>query len=135
MNDYRYSIWLVPHKWKEIQKEFNIDFIPHITLATNLPYLPYGILDKRPVIVKNFKKGQVFSKRNDADRLYSFGYPCDIDGIYPSHIPHLTLFYSPNPISDLDTYSWIKTQPTGHINCYMKIADTTSPNPINWKCF
>ena len=38
MKGYGYSIWLVPDNWRHIKKEFDMDFTPHITVATNLPY-------------------------------------------------------------------------------------------------
>ena len=133
MLGYGYSIWLVPYEWKKIKEEFNMDFIPHITIATNLPFLPTGILSKERFKVKNFKKGQIFPKMYDVDPFHAFGYTCEIEYLYPLHTPHMTLFYAPNPISELDTFSWIKQPPPEELECYLYLADTTSENPIQWR--
>jgi hypothetical protein len=133
MLGYGYSIWLVPYEWKKIKEEFNMDFTPHITIATNLPYLPYGILDsKKTFKVKNFRKGEVFSKMYDVDPLNAFGYSCEIEGLYTAHTPHMTLFYAPNKINELDTYSWVKSPPRGYLECSLRIANTTQSNPVQW---
>jgi len=134
MLGYGYSLWLVPYNWKEIQKEFNIDFILHITISTNLPYIPLGVINSgKRFIVKNFKKGEIFPKMYEVDPLNGFGYPCEIEGLYPLHTPHMTLFYASNKITDLDTYSWIKTPPPKQLECTLHLADTTSHNPLQWK--
>jgi hypothetical protein len=135
MKGYGYSIWLVPTNWKYIKKEFNMDFTPHVTVATNLPYLPYGILNNKNYQVKNFSKGVILPKMYNFDPLNSFGYPCEIDGLYLSHKPHMSLFYAPNKINELDTYSRIKAPPSYPIECQLRIADTTSINPIQWTVY
>ena len=134
MKGYGYSIWLVPDNWKEIKKEFNMDFIPHITIATNLPYLPYGILNDRTYKVNKFSKGQVFPKMYSVDPLNAFGYYCEIDGLYLDHQPHMTLFYAPNAINFLDTFSIIK-QPPKEFYGKLKIANTNFDNPTQWNFY
>lgn len=132
MIGYGYSIWLIPNDWKKIKEYFNMDFVPHITVATNLPYLPYGILDNKTTFtVKNFKKGEIFPRMYQVDPLHAFGYPCEIVGLYPTFKPHMSLFYSPNKIKELDTFSWIKTPPTD-MKCKLYIANTNSINPTQW---
>ena len=134
MKGYGYSIWLVPDNWKEIKKEFNMEFIPHVTLATNLPYLPYGILNEKTYKVTNFSKGEIIPKMYNVDPLNAFGYYCDIVGLYPSHKPHMTLFYAPNAINYLDTYSTIKQPPTEFYG-KLRIANTNFDNPIQWDVY
>ena len=132
MKGYGYSIWLVPDNWRHIKKEFSMDFIPHITIATNLPYLPYGILDnKKSYKVKNFENGTVFPKMYKVDPLNAYGYYCEIEEMYLNHKPHMTLFYAPNPITYLDTFSIVKAPPK-EMNCTLAIADTNSTNPSQW---
>ena len=135
MIGYGYSIWLIPDDWKRIKEDFNMDFIPHVTIATNLPYLPYGILDNKTTFtVKNFKKGKIFPRMYQVDPLYAFGYPCEIVGLYPDFEPHMTLFYSPNEIKELDTFSWIKTPPL-ELKCKLHIANTNYINPTQWHSY
>jgi len=134
MKGYGYSIWLVPDNWKEIRKEFNMDFIPHVTIATNLPYLPYGILNEKTYKVKNFSKGEIMPRMYDVDPLNAFGYYCDIVGLYLSHKPHMTLFYAPNGINYLDTFSTIK-QPPSEFYGKLRIANTNFDNPIQWDVY
>ena len=62
MQGYGYSIWLVPINWRHIQQEFSIDFIPHITIATNLNYIPPNIFNDKTYIINNFKKEKYFQK-------------------------------------------------------------------------
>jgi hypothetical protein len=130
---YGYSIWLIPENWKQFRKEFTLDFIPHITVATNLSFVSSQILNKDKFFkVNNFSNGQIFPKMYKNDPLNGFGYNCTIEGLYTQHQPHLTLYYSPNEIKYLDTFSKLKSPPTQLI-CRLFIADTRSINPSEWK--
>jgi hypothetical protein len=129
---YGYSIWLVPSNWRNIKKDFSIDFLPHITVATNLPYISSKTLSKESFLVNNFSVGKVFSKMYKYEPLYAFGYECYIEDLYTSHMPHMTLFYSPNEIKYLDTFSKFKSPPQS-LTCNLFVADTRSLNPSEWR--
>jgi hypothetical protein len=132
MPGYGYSLWLIPLNWKYIQREFSIDFIPHITIASNLPYIPPNILDNKIYTVTNFQKGQILSGSYPVDPLYGFGYPCKISQIYTTHNPHMTLFYSSNEILEIDTFSKFK-EPPPDLQCRIYLVNTNFLNPLEWR--
>lgn len=132
MQGYGYSIWLVPINWRHIQQEFSIDFIPHITIATNLNYIPSNIFNDKTYIVNNFQEGEVFPKTYEVDPLYGFGYYCKIPGIYTIHKPHMTLYYSSNEILQIDTFSKFK-KPPHELQCKLYVANTNFLNPLEWR--
>ena len=131
-NGYGFSIWLVPYNWRQLKKEFNLDFIPHITLSTNHYAIP-DVPDLHNVKAFNFKKGEIFRKIYQNDPLEGYGYYCELSGVFTNHTPHMTLFYG-SKISDenMDFYSLIKTPPD-ILYCFATLADTTSLNPSTWK--
>jgi hypothetical protein len=131
MSGYGYSVWLVPNNWKYIQREFSIDFIPHITIATNLKFMSPRILTNKIFKVYNFSKGTVFPRLYNKDPLHAFGYNCVIEDLFTTHKPHMSLFYSPNEITYIDTFSKLKQPPTT-LDCKLYFADTNSLNPCEW---
>ena len=141
LKGYGYSIWLLPKNWRQLKKDLQLEFIPHVTVATNLPYLPYGILDETKIFtVKKFERGTVFPKMYRTDPMHGFGHYCEIEGPPPQllteHRPHFTLFYSPNPIEYLDTVSWHGLSPvSGELKCTLVIANTNSLNPRQWTLY
>ena len=132
MQGYGYSIWLVPLNWRQIKQEYNLDFIPHITIQTHMPYVFSRLLSKETLIVDNFSRGQIFSKTYSTDPLYAYGYSCKIQHIFLMHEPHMTLYYSSNPIKYIDTFSKLKLPPQT-LECSLYAVDTRSLNPSKWK--
>ena len=132
MTGYGYSIWLVPLQWRQIKREYNLDFIPHITLLTNINFVSSKILSKEIFTARNFQKGEVFSKVYDYDPMYSFGYSCDIEPFFTFHRPHMSIFYSSNKIAYLDTIMSMKMPPQD-MQCKLYLADTRSLNPCQWR--
>lgn len=57
----------------------------------------------------------------EVDPLNGFGYPREIEGLYPLH---MTLFYASNKITDL---AWIKTPPPKQLECTL-----TMENFMKW---
>jgi hypothetical protein len=132
MQGYGYSIWLIPINWREIKREYSLDFIPHITIQTNMPFIFSGLLTKDSFFVDNFSSGEILPKSYPQDPLHAYGYNCSIKGIFLLHQTHMTLYYSPNPIKYVDTFSKLKLPPKS-LECTLYAIDTRSLNPSKWK--
>ena len=132
MYEKKYSIWLVPLDWKKIKQEFSLDFIPHITLSTNMDYISPNVLSDRIYTVKNFEQGQVYTNIDGTKYQYAYGYPCEIEGIDTLDNMYMTLYYASNRMDFLDMFSIMKTPPKD-FKCKLYIADTTYLNPVSWK--
>jgi hypothetical protein len=127
MNGYGYSIWLIPNNWKEVKLSYNMNHIPHITVANNLQFIDSVVLNKNDYTVENFSNVQQFPQMYLNDPLSASGFYCEIKGISTIHKPHLSLVYN--------KYITEIYAPPEKLMCKLYVADTRSINPSEWIFF
>lgn len=143
---YGYSVWYVPNNYKEMQEQYGIAHLPHITLETNLSlkdayHIYHSACNK--IIVK-FRDGLVkFPSFYHHDPLVYYGWYVDVlqmAGRKLNWSPHMTVQYLPRatsiypsqPYNDHHILSRTNAPPMGPIECFVVIADTRSGVPTDW---
>ena len=116
---YGYSIWLVPYYYKDLQKQYKMDHIPHVTIATNMMHIPNQILSTDVYFITKFSDLSTIDSN-------ACGYYCEIPNLTLNHTPHLTLWYAEEP-------RYYFNKPVKEIACELRVADTRSSNPKDWK--
>ena len=124
MKGYGYSLWLVPHVWRDIKRIYCMSHIPHITVCTNMERTDPAILTPSVFKVYNFSYLKKFPKMYKNEPLTASGFYCEIDGISTNHTPHMSLNYSHD---DLENFA-----PPDILECSLHFADTQSDNPQEW---
>ena len=128
MKGYGYSIWIVPDNYDAIKREYKMNHIPHITIATN--YETSGdarraSLKYKPIATFTFLPGyHHFPNMYEQDILEACGFYCVIHDIVTRHRPHMSIYYD-NVIHDLNP-------PAGTLSGSIHIADTTSLKESQW---
>lgn len=140
---YEYSVWFVPNNYKEIQEQYGIAHIPHITLETNLSlkdafHIYHNACNK---IVIKFKDNFVkFPSFYHHDPLVYYGWYVDVlqmTGRKLNWSPHMTVQYLPRTTSlhssnEQQVCRRMISPPLGPIECFTVIADTRSGVPTDW---
>lgn len=139
---YNYSVWYVPENYKELQNNYQISHIPHITLETNLCLRDaYHIYHNAcpDIIIKFQEKYVKFPSFYENDPMISFGWYVDIVKMTKRKlkwIPHMTLRYlqrySNNTYKDKTILLENLCPPSNEIKCKAVIADTRSNLPVEW---
>lgn len=140
---YGYSVWFVPTNHKQLQDQYNMTHIPHITLETNLSlkdaYHIYHNTCKK-ITIKFRNKFVKFPLLYHHDPKISYGWYVDViymTGRKHNWTPHMTAAYLPRFVG----YSSYKEQcimernlcaPSDYIECFATIADTRSGVTEEW---
>jgi len=122
------SLWVVPTHYKQIQKDYKMKHIPHVTLHTNLDKHSASVELGRMVDI-SFKRGFVrFPKTYDPDPLWGSGFYCDVKGLdhKPTFFHHMTVWYNYD-----GNHSVFKEPPEDQMGTVVR-ADTTSEDPSEW---
>lgn len=141
---YGYSVWFVPKNYKELQEQYNIHHIPHITLETNLrlrdAFHIYHNACKE--MVMRFKQAPVVkfpSLYNTNDPMVYYGWNVEIIQMTRRKLnwtPHMTLAYLPRQgdlrAGEARLLSNTELPPLGPVECFITIADTRSGVPEEW---
>lgn len=125
MLGYGFSLWLVPHNWRDIKRIYSMNHIPHITVCTNMERIDPVILSTSIFKVRDFSYLKKFPKMYKKDPLDASGFYCKIDGIFTNHTPHMSVSYSHDDLI-------IGLVPPETLECSLHFADTQSDKPHEW---
>ena len=125
---YGLSVWVVPKLYEEIQEEYNMVHIPHVTLQTNLQ-THSNSADIGRLVNISFIKGFVkFPSMYDHDPMSGSGFYCSVADLYniPAFDQHMTVWYN----YDGD-HMGFDEPPCDQLGRVMR-ADTRSDDPSEW---
>ena len=137
---YGYSVWYVPNDYLSIMDEYDIQHIPHVTIATNLASITqaehvYLSLPTIANIIITSTSPELFPSMYANDPLKALGWFVEFDpqSNVPSirHTPHISTLYFTSvqpPYPPLRQCAPIQ----GYMRCNKFIADTRSGDPSQW---
>lgn len=123
---YGYSLWIVPHNWKEIKDAYKMEHIPHVTVETNLTEPPRDVAPSRHEI--RFEKPYaLFPKMYENDPFTAYGFYCKVSGIKIKHYAHMSTHYN--------KFVTIFPEPPEDTWGTLVAADTRSEDCSKWVIF
>tara|TARA_B100001094_G_scaffold280655_1_gene291602 strand:+ start:4067 stop:4441 length:375 start_codon:yes stop_codon:yes gene_type:complete len=120
-------VWIIPHNWRNIKKQYKMDFIPHIPVSKShieVPKIQTGTFE----IV--FQKRSGHFKNHDPLKMFAFD--CYVSSIGKAKFP--IYFTAIDDNSGLSLYDKMCESPINTTG-YMCIANTFESNPSSWNIY